>query len=275
MPSLQVSFALRPAVVLHTQLSLTACTLHVYTLDSTILTTERRQFYKDNRYLLVQKLVSDEDIERFRKEFVRICNKEVNPPGVLLMRHEIHRPNFIRSEKTVNKVHDFQEDGELFRHCTLPELKILKYFECFTGPNLMAMRINKLPDLGNLSSHHPMHQDLHYFPFQPADGTVCSWTAMERDHQDKGCLVVQPGTHKQPLKPHGYPEWESLPIKFFHGLLDYDETSPRVHIIMKKRDTVFFQPLFIHGSRSISCRFASSECCYTDVKNMIQEHLEK
>lgn len=53
-----------------------------------------------------------------------------------------------------------------------------------------------------------MHQDLHYFPFRPADRIVCSWTAMERADKTNGCLVVQPGTHKEPLKPHAYPQWE-------------------------------------------------------------------
>ncbi|XP_010134644.1 PREDICTED: phytanoyl-CoA dioxygenase, peroxisomal-like [Buceros rhinoceros silvestris] len=201
------------------------------------------------------------------------------------MRDEVYRPNFIRSERTVKKVHDFREDEELFRYCALPE--ILKYVECFTGPNIMAMQmmlINKLPDLGNLSSRHPMHQDLHYFPFRPADRIVCAWTAMERADRDNGCLAVQPGTHKLPLKPHGYPQWESPSSKFVHGLLDYDKKSPRVHIIMEKGDTVFFHPLLIHGSginktsgfrKCISCHFASSECNYIDVKNTTQEHLEK
>ncbi|KFQ65301.1 Phytanoyl-CoA dioxygenase, peroxisomal, partial [Pelecanus crispus] len=78
-------------------------------------------FYEDNGYLLIKKLISDEDIERFRKKFVRICNKEMNPPGVLIMRDEIHRPNVVQSEETVNKVHDFWEDEGLFRNCTLPE----------------------------------------------------------------------------------------------------------------------------------------------------------
>ncbi|NXX56114.1 PAHX protein, partial [Scopus umbretta] len=87
-----------------------------YTLDNDVLTTKQRQFYEDNGYLLIKKLVSDEDIERFR-----ICNKEVNLPRVLIMTHEIHRPNFVHSEKPVNKVHDFWEDEELFRNCTLPE----------------------------------------------------------------------------------------------------------------------------------------------------------
>ncbi|NXE79048.1 PAHX protein, partial [Cochlearius cochlearius] len=98
-----------------------------YTLDNDVLTTEQRHFCDDNGYLLIKnhrikKLVSDEDIERFRKEFVRICNKEVSPPGVLIMRHEICRPSFIWSEKPVNEAHNFWEDEELFRYCTLPEV---------------------------------------------------------------------------------------------------------------------------------------------------------
>ncbi|XP_074019592.1 phytanoyl-CoA dioxygenase, peroxisomal [Numenius arquata] len=256
-----------------------------YTVDNNVLTTEQRQFYEDNGYLLIKKLVSDEDIERFRKEFVRICKREVNPPGAMIMKDESLKSQYGQSEKVVNKVQDFQEDKELFRYCTLPE--VLRYVECFTGPNIMAMHtmlINKLPDSDQQTFLHPMHQDLHYFPFRPAARIVCSWTAMERADQDNGCLIVQPGTHKQHLKPHGYPQWEGKTNKLFHGLLDEDEKTPKVHLVMEKGDTVFFHPLLIHGSginktsgfrKSISCHFASSECYYIDVKNTSQEHLEK
>ena len=61
---------------------------------------------------------------------------------------------------------------------------------------------------GTKSSRHPMHQDLHYFPFRPADRIVCAWTAMEKVHRDNGCLVVVPGSHKGSLREHGYPEWQ-------------------------------------------------------------------
>ena len=53
-----------------------------------------------------------------------------------------------------------------------------------------------------------MHQDLHYFPFRPANRIVCAWTAMEKVHRGNGCLVVVPGTHKGELLEHGYPDWE-------------------------------------------------------------------
>jgi hypothetical protein len=50
-------------------------------------------------------------------------------------------------------------------------------------------------------------QDLHYFPFRPAEYIVAAWTAMERVNEDNGCLVVVPGTHKGELLPHNYPKW--------------------------------------------------------------------
>lgn len=90
-------------------------------------------------------------------------------------------------------------------------LQITDYVECFTGPNIMAvhtMLINKPPDPGLKTSRHPLHQDLHYFPFRPADRIVCSWTAMEKVNRANGCLVVLPGTHHGDLKQHDYPEWE-------------------------------------------------------------------
>jgi phytanoyl-CoA hydroxylase len=73
-----------------------------------------------------------------------------------------------------------------------------------------TMLINKPPDAGALTSRHPMHQDLQYFPFRPAERITCAWTAMERVDERNGCLVVVPGSHKSPLRPHAYPDWEVL-----------------------------------------------------------------
>ncbi|XP_070457280.1 phytanoyl-CoA dioxygenase, peroxisomal isoform X3 [Equus przewalskii] len=181
-----------------------------YTRDNSVLTLEQRQFYEDNGFLVIKKLVSDADIECFRNEFERICRKEVEPMRLVVMRDvTIAKSEYVPSQKMITKVQDFQEDEELFRYCTLPE--VLKYVECFTGPNIMAMHtmlINKPPDSGKKTSCHPLHQDLHYFPFRPSNNIVCAWTAMEHIDRNNGCLAVLPGTHKSSLKPHHYPQWE-------------------------------------------------------------------
>ncbi|XP_006894334.1 PREDICTED: phytanoyl-CoA dioxygenase, peroxisomal [Elephantulus edwardii] len=195
------------------------------------------------------------------------------------------KSTFVPNENTVSKIQDFQEDEELFRYCCLPE--ILKYVECFTGPNILAMHtmlINKPPDSGKKSSRHPLHQDLHYFPFRPADTIVCAWTAMEHVDRNNGCLVVLPGSHKGSLKQHDYPQWEGGVNIMYHGIQDYNKNSPRVHLVMEKGDTVFFHPLLIHGSgqnktkgfrKAISCHYTSSDGHYIDVKGTSQENIEK
>ncbi|XP_072856860.2 phytanoyl-CoA dioxygenase, peroxisomal-like [Pogona vitticeps] len=257
-----------------------------YTLDNNLLSPEQRHFYEENGYLVIKNLVSDEDIERFRDEFTKICRKEVTVPGLVIMRDvSIAKSEFISDQKAISKIQDFAFHDELFRYCTLPQ--IVKYVECFTGPNIMAMHtmlINKPPDPGRKTSRHPMHQDLHYFSFRPADRIVCAWTAMERIDRRNGCLVVLPGTHKGDLKQHDYPDWEGGVNKMYHGVRDYDRSIPRVHLAMEKGDTVFFHPLLIHGSgmnktegfrKAISCHYASSDCYYIDVKGTSQENIEK
>ncbi|KAG7454640.1 hypothetical protein MATL_G00261830 [Megalops atlanticus] len=255
-----------------------------YTLDSDILSPEQRLSYEENGFILIKNLVSEEDIDKFRAEFERICRREVQIPGLVVMRDvAIAKSEFVQDEKAVSKLQDFQEDPELFRYCSLPQ--ILQYVECFTGPNIMAMHtmlINKPPDAGKKTSRHPMHQDLHYFPFRPADRIVCAWTAMERVDRRNGCLVVLPGTHHGTLKEHDYPEWEGGVNKMYHGVRDYSPDHPRVHLEMEKGDTVFFHPLLIHGSgmnqtqgfrKAISCHYASADCYYIDVKGTTQENI--
>ncbi|XP_005808084.1 phytanoyl-CoA dioxygenase, peroxisomal [Xiphophorus maculatus] len=256
-----------------------------YSFDTGTLTPEQRLFYEENGFLLIKNLVSETDIDRFRKEFERICRQEVKVPGLIVMRDvAIAKSEFVPDQRAVSKLQDFQEDPELFRYCALPQ--ILKYVECFTGPNIMAMHtmlINKPPDAGKKTSRHPMHQDLHYFPFRPTDRIVCAWTAMERVTRQNGCLVVLPGTHKGALQEHDYPDWEGGVNKMYHGVRDYDPDHPRLHVEMEKGDTVFFHPLLIHGSgmnqtqgfrKAISCHYASGDCYYIDVRGTTQENIE-
>ena len=88
---------------------------------------------------------------------------------------------------------------------------MLDIVECFTGPNIKAMHtmlINKPPDSGSLTSRHPLHQDLYYFPFRPADRIVAAWTALEDVTIENGCLMLIPGSHISPLLQHESPKWE-------------------------------------------------------------------
>lgn len=250
-----------------------------------LLTQEEVDFYNKNGYLVVRDLVPQELLAKYLHRFNQICTGEVREPSMTVMKDV----TFVKSsrpsgERTINKLQNFENDDVLFSYCELPQ--ILKYVACFTGPDIKSvhtMLINKPPDPGTMTSRHPLHQDLHYFPFRPANRMVCSWTAMEKVHRRNGCLVVQPGTHYSPLLQHYYPKWEGGVNVMYHGIKDYDSSIPLVHLEMNAGDTVFFHPLLIHGSganqtngfrKAISGHYASSHCYYIDVKGTTQENIE-
>ncbi|EDO41772.1 predicted protein [Nematostella vectensis] len=255
-----------------------------YVLQNDVLTEKDVEFYNHNGFFVVRKLVDKELLAKYHERFRQICVGKVKVLGLTVMKDvSMRNSEFLPGERSINKIQDYQNDEVLFEYCSLPE--ILKYVECFVGPNVMAvhtMLINKPPDPGTKTSRHPLHQDLHYFPFRPANRMVCAWTAMEKVTRQNGCLVVLPGTHKTELLKHRYPDWEKGVNKMFHGIRDFDQNAPMVHLEMEAGDTVFFHPLLIHGSganrtsgfrKAISCHYASSNCYYIDVKGTVQEEI--
>lgn len=172
------------------------------------LTQDDLDFYDKNGFFVVRGLYESGELEGYRRRFQEICQSPQKPPFMTIMKDVASRKDE-KSEYTVNKIQDFQLDSVLSQYCSQPE--VLDIVEALIGSDIMAMHtmlINKPPDTGNQTSRHPLHQDLWYFPFRPADKIVCSWTAMEFVHRGNGCLVVFPGTHKGELLNHAYPQWQ-------------------------------------------------------------------
>ncbi|KAB7500099.1 Phytanoyl-CoA dioxygenase, peroxisomal [Armadillidium nasatum] len=179
-----------------------------FTLDNSKLNSEQRAFYEENGFLVIKNLVKHEHLERWRMRFLDLIEGRVYNQNMTKMKDiALKDRKDIPPERVINKIQDFIWD------------EILDYVECFTGPNIMAvhtMLINKPPDPGTRSSRHPLHQDLYYFPFRPANRIVCAWTAMEKVHRDNGCLFVVPGSHKGKLEQHVYPDWEVSSLNNIH-----------------------------------------------------------
>ncbi|XP_022661775.1 phytanoyl-CoA dioxygenase, peroxisomal-like [Varroa destructor] len=262
-------------------------TKYRFTLDKNngLLSRAQRTQYEANGFIIVKGIISNEELDHYAKRFDDIVRQRVHVPGLAKVK-DVSVKDQESSTFVVNKLQDIFMDDELFAYCRHP--KLLDYVENFTGPNIMAvnsMLINKPPDSGSLTSRHPLHQDLHYFPFRPADRVVCAWTAMESMNRDNGCLVVIPGSHKGALLEHDYPDWEGGVNIAYYGVKGAcDVTSRRVFLQMDKGDTVFFHPILIHGSganrsrgfrKAISCHYAASECDYIDVTGTTQVNIAK
>jgi len=146
--------------------------------------------------------------------------------------------------EAVAKIQDYEQDPVLDSYTT--HSAILNCVESIVGKDVQTihtMLINKPP---NVDGRHPLHQDLLYFPFRPANKIVASWTALEPVTRENGCLVVLPESHRGELLQHGNPDWENVNAGYFgaQGV----QTDKRVHLEMNPGDTVFFHPILIHGS---------------------------
>jgi len=260
-----------------------------YTLDSpdSPFTLQDRKFYEENGYFVVKNLFSQEELKIYADRFQEICEGKVKVPGMIMMRDvAIAKSEFVPGQKSVTKIQDYQNDDVMFQYARNEEM--LRYVEPIVGENIAAMHtmlINKPPDPGSKSSRHPLHQDLHYFPFRPADRIVASWTAMEHVHRQNGCLVVIPGSHKEGrLRLHKYPDWKGGVNKYYHGIQDYNPDEKLTYLEMQAGDTVFFHPLLVHGSgtnttegfrKAISCHYASSDCYIIDEQGTEHEELSR
>jgi len=191
------------------------------------------------------------ELEPWKERLVALVEGRVAvPDGMLVMRDVMVARGVVEPAaplEAIAKIQDFHNDPVLYDgYAKHP--KLLDWVAEFVGPDIKMihnMLINKPP---NVDGRHPLHQDLLYFPFRPADKIVASWTALERVTKENGCLVVIPGSHRGELLPHENPEWDYLNGGYFGAANIGDVMETRVHLEMEPGDTVFFHPVLLHGS---------------------------
>lgn len=252
-----------------------------FTFPNSNLTEDQKEFYEKNGYILIKNNVSDKLLNTVCQRFIDICEGKAKHSNVQTIMKDISLKNKgVQGQYLINKVQDFLYDEVLWQYCSSPA--VVNVVEGIIGPNITAMHsmfINKPPNADPLASLHPLHQDLHYFPFRPPHKIVASWTAVERVDEKNGCLYVVPGTHEGALYKHEYPK--GYKNAMYHGVQGFDHL-PKVHVVMDRGDTVFFHPLLLHGSgpnltkgfrKAISCHYADSNCYFIDVRGTSQENI--
>ena len=228
--------------------------------------------YHEHGFVVLPGLFSAEERAAWLRQLAALIQHEVEPAGAMVVMRDVMvvkglvRPE--AREAAVAKVQDFDDDPVLSGYTRHPRL--LEQVEPITGQHIVSihnMLINKPP---GVDGRHPLHQDLLYFPFRPADRIVGCWTALEPTHRENGCLAVVPGSHRGALLRHENPEWDYLNVGYF-GAVGVGAHPDRVHLALAPGDTVLFHPLLLHGSgrnrsrgyrRAISSHFADARCHY-------------
>ncbi len=234
------------------------------------MTAEELSHYRERGYVVRRALFSEDELQVWLDRLGALIRGEApKSDGMLIMRDVMIAKAAVEAaspEAAVAKIQDFDRDPVLRTYTDHP--KLLAEIAALTGENIVSihnMLINKPP---GVDGRHPLHPDLLYFPFRPADEIVATWTALDRASRENGCLVVVPGSHKGELLEHENPDWEHL-NSFYFGAKGEGQATERIHLEMEPGDTVFFHPLLLHGSgrnrsrgfrAAISCHFASAGC---------------
>ncbi len=238
------------------------------------MTPEQHAHYQEVGYVTIPRLFEPEELEPWLARLRGLIRGEVSPSeGMLVMRDVMVAKGVVQPnlpEDAIAKLQDFDNDPVLRTYTEHPRL--LAHVEEIVGEDIATvhcMLINKPP---GVDGRHPLHQDLLYFPFRPAERIVATWTALEAIRRRQGCLAVVPGSQRGELLRHENPDWDHLNGGYF-GAVGVGAHPDRVHLEMEPGDTVFFHPILLHGSgrnrtegyrRAISTHFASASCRYLE-----------
>ena len=220
-----------------------------------VLSVKERDFYEANGYIIIKNLLP------------------------------ISKNQIISSLAKVNLSNHNEVNKLINQYSAMPQL--LKYVECFTGSNIMAIATqihagnSTVPatSTDEAVNNITLCQDLFTIPIRPADKLVCAVTILNGSKESPVYFTLVPGSHKNGNlmcieSKNDFTLYE--PIK------DYSQ-SPRKQIQLLPGDTLFYHPQLSHSSGlyalnlnekqsenispplAISRYFASSECNYVEM----------
>ncbi|XP_029617015.1 phytanoyl-CoA dioxygenase, peroxisomal isoform X2 [Salmo trutta] len=227
-----------------------------YFFDNDLLSTEQRISYEEDGFLLIKGLVYGEHIDRFRAAFEQIFHWEVQVPGLVVMRDvSIAKSEFIPDQKAISKLQDFQEEPELFRYCSMPQV----------------IRHLVTPCTRTCIIFQSVRRTVLCFPGPPwrrfTARTSLSWSF----------LVLTMAPSKNTTTQSG----RAGSIKCTTVSVTTTPIIPGCTWIWRK-ETVCFYTLLLHRSemnqtqgfrKAISCHYARANCYYIDVRGTTQENI--
>ena len=85
-----------------------------------MLTLEQRQFYEDNGYIVIPRLVASELLDACKERFLALCDRRVPWNGITMMKDVSLAKTGVTGERLFNKAQDFVYDDVLFQFCLFP-----------------------------------------------------------------------------------------------------------------------------------------------------------
>ncbi len=231
------------------------------------LSPEQLEAYQQDGYIVVEDLVSQEEVEALR-ERLRAYTHGGRPTDGLRIQVE---PRIQRGEIAVDhpgdgirKIDFLVQNDDLFRKLgTHPN--IVGIVEQILGPDLKMFRNSLLLKPPEVGSPKGMHQDSPYWPIEPMELCSC-WFALDDATTENGCMAVIPGSHRRGPLPHVHVT-DDYVVEESHYNPDEMILAP-----VRAGGGLFFHSLLLHYTgpnrsdkwrRAIALSYMSSKFRYT------------
>lgn len=206
------------------------------------LNPEQVRRYHEDGFLIVDDLVSAEEVKALGQRIEDACSGKVDFPE-REMEWEPNAPH-VRDMKHVRKLHNGVFHDEVFRSMACHP-KILDVAESLIGPDikLFGDQLFIKPPGGIEKTYH---QDSPYFKIEPM-ALVSGWVAVDDVTEENGCMRVIAGSHTLGPQPHS-DEWmvgTRRDMKIPDRLIDRGKERL---IQMKAGSVSFHHSLLMHSS---------------------------
>ncbi len=203
-----------------------------------MLTDEQIAFYQENGYVLVPGLLTPGEAADYRRETHALM-------GRLSALRNINAT--WGSAKDIAggaatqllHCHDVQFQSAAFARLIVDE-RVTGVAADIIGPNVQLHHTKAFVKPPEKGSPFPMHQDAPFFPHDN-HSMIAVIIHFDDAPEEKGCVRVVPGSHKNGILPH-------LPDGGYHLPLNEYPVASALPIPAKAGDALFFSYLTIHGS---------------------------
>tara|TARA_B100000029_G_scaffold499055_1_gene568856 strand:- start:1444 stop:2325 length:882 start_codon:yes stop_codon:yes gene_type:complete len=216
------------------------------------LSDSQRNSWNDNGYILIPKFYSESKCAKINETVISIVRSMVKnseefnhayiDEGRIGIREMKPSESIENIEDEMSKVFRLHHEG-IFNEFIKKE-DLLDMIEDILGKNIdcfLSQFIFKNPG----SWGQPWHQDSSYFPFDRSP-QVGAWLATSPATMKNGCLVVLPGSHKEPLHEH-LPDDRPGSNYGYTEIKDHDFKKEKP-LLLETGDLLLFHSFLMHKS---------------------------
>lgn len=216
---------------------------------------ERKAFFEQEGYLVVENLLSATEIETCQTEIHRLHQfaagqeSDIEKERAEVARRHVQREPFAKDETQDNrlpvlrKAENTRQYSEVFRNLA-QHPKLIEVVQALTGEeDLLLFRSTLMFKPAFHGSSHGLHQDSAYWPMEPPNLVTVS-IALNDATPENGCFKVIPRSHLW-----GMQSWGHIAREQDEELTDRKEVAEQqTDVPLSAGSALFFHSLMVHGS---------------------------